>query len=231
MAYSARERYRKKNDIRGQEPILSDMGLSLERDKERDARIKAIELARQNSLNRQQAESTSTANAGDNRTTAYNRPQTMSVYGGLGTMPNPQTQGMNTAANGADIDYTTVNQTANKGWKGLSALNGSRASKKTVSQKESLAHATDVMKPYENNTKAMEILRRYSDLEDTQDRSGMLNFQSIGAYSGQFDKLANDFINETGVSMDEFRKIAENYSYLRHIHTIVVIHTNCLIVK
>ena len=216
MAYSARERYRKKNDIRGQEPILSDMGLSLERDKERDARIKAIELARQNSLNRQQAESTSSANAGDNRTTAYNRPQTMSVYGGLGTMPNPQTQGMNTAANGADIDYTTVNQTANKGWKGLSALNGSRASKKTVSQKESLAHANDVMKPYENNTKAMDILRRYSDLEDSQDRSGMLNFQSIGAYSGQFDKLANDFINETGVSMDEFRQIAENYSYIKH---------------
>lgn len=216
MAYSARERYRKKNDIRGQEPILSDMGLSLERDKERDARIKAIELARQNSLNRQQTESTSDTNAGDNRTTAYNRPQTMSVYGGLGTMPNPQTQGMNTAANGADIDYSKVNQTASKGWKGISALNGTKAKDKTISQEESLAHATEVMKPYTKNAKAMEILNRYSELEDSQDRSGMLNFQSIGAYSGQFDKLANDFINETGVSMDEFRQIAENYSYIKH---------------
>lgn len=214
MAYSARDRYKKRNDVRGPEPILSDMGLSLERDMERDARIKAIEIARQNKLKRQSLETS--VNAGDNRTTAYNRPQSMSVYGGLGTMPNPQTQGMNTAANGADIDYTTVNQTANKGWKGLPALNGSRASKKTVSQEESLAHATEVMKPYENNSKAMEILRRYSDLEDSQDRSGMLNFQSIAAYSGNFDNLANQFIKETGVSMDEFRKIAENYSYLKH---------------
>lgn len=177
---------------------------------QRQARQRAIELAKTSTS------SSSNANAGDNRTTAYNRPQSMSVYGGLGTMPNPQTQGMNTAANGADIDYTTVNQTANNGWKGLPALNGSRASKKTISQEESLAHATEVMKPYENNTKAMEILRRYSDLEDSQDRSGMLNFQSIGAYSGNFDKLANQFIEETGVSMDEFRKIAENYSYLKH---------------
>lgn len=177
---------------------------------QRQARQRAIELAKTSTS------SSSNANAGDNRTTAYNRPQSMSVYGGLGTMPNPQTQGMNTAANGADIDYTTVNQTANNGWKGLSALNGSRASKKTVSQEESLANATEVMKPYENNSKAMEILRRYSDLEDSQDRSGMLNFQSIGAYSGNFDKLANQFIEETGVSMDEFRNIAKNYSYLKH---------------
>ncbi|MBO6127569.1 MAG: hypothetical protein J6P79_01575, partial [Pseudobutyrivibrio sp.] len=109
MAYSARDRYKKRNDVRGPEPILSDMGLSLERDMERDARIKAIEIARQNKLKRQSLETS--VNAGDNRTTAYNRPQSMSVYGGLGTMPNPQTQGMNTAANGADIDYTTVNQT------------------------------------------------------------------------------------------------------------------------
>ncbi len=217
MAYSARERYRKKNDIRGQEPILSDMGLSLERDMERDARIKAIELARQDRLRRQnQSNTTSSANAGDNRTTAYKQPQSTSVYGGLGTLPNAATQGMNTAANGADIDYSKVNENASKGWKGISALNGTKAKDKTISQEESLAHATEVMKPYTNNAKAMEILKRYSELEDSQDRSGMLNFQSIGSYSGQFDKLANDFINETGVSMDEFRQIAENYSYIKH---------------
>ena len=174
---------------------------------QRQARLRAIELAKT---------STSSANAGDNRTTEYNKPQSMSVYGGLGTLPNPTTQGMNTAANGADIDYSKVNESASKGWKGISALNGTKAKDKTISQEESLAHATEVMKPYTKNAKAMEILNRYSELEDSQDRSGMLNFQSIGAYSGQFDKLANDFINETGVSMDEFRQIAENYSYIKH---------------
>ena len=167
---------------------------------QRQARLRAIELAKT---------STSSANAGDNRTTEYNKPQTMSVYGGLGTLPNPTTSG-------ADIDYSKVNENASKGWKGISALNGTKAKDKTISQEESLAHATEVMKPYTKNAKAMEILNRYSELEDSQDRNGMLNFQSIGAYSGQFDKLANDFINETGVSMDEFKQIAENYSYLRH---------------
>ena len=174
---------------------------------QRQARLRAIELAKT---------STSSANAGDNRTTEYNKPQTMSVYGGLGTLPNPTTQGMNTAANGANIDYSKVNENASKGWKGISALNGTKAKDKTISQEESLAHATEVMKPYTKNAKAMDILNRYSELEDSQDRNGMLNFQSIGAYSGQFDKLANDFINETGVSMDEFRQIAENYSYIKH---------------
>ena len=175
---------------------------------QRQARLRAIELAK--------TSSSSSANAGDNRTTAYNKPQSTSVYGGLGTLPNAATQGMNTAANGADIDYSKVNETASKGWKGISALNGTKAKDKTISQEESLAHATEVMKPYTKNAKAMDILNRYSELEDSQDRSGMLNFQSIGAYSGQFDKLANDFINETGVSMDEFRQIAENYSYIKH---------------
>ena len=80
---------------------------------QRQARLRAIELAKT---------TTSSANAGDNRTTAYKQPQTMSVYGGLGTLPNPTTQGMNTAASGA----TATNAARKMRIAGTAALDGER---------------------------------------------------------------------------------------------------------
>ena len=142
MAFDVRAKYRKNHDIASSDnPMLGDMGFSLEKEAERtqyearkqqqfekNARLRAIELAKSKASSNAALEtnSVSDVNAGDNRTTAYNKPQSISVYGGYGTLPNPATQGMNTAANGAKIDYSAVSQkakeadTENKGWKGLS---------------------------------------------------------------------------------------------------------------
>ena len=177
---------------------------------DREARLQALEIARSNSLKTTAVE---TPEAGDNRTTS-NKTQSKSVMGGLGITFDATKQGMNTASSGADIDYST--QAKKDGWRGIGNAITQRAKGNTISKEESLTHATEVVSPYQNNQKAMDALKKYSDLEDQQTRTGMLNFQSIGSFSGQFDKYANEFINETGVSMDEFRKIAENYSYLKH---------------
>ncbi len=177
----------------------------------RRERLAAIELARQSRAEEQ-------TETGIDRTTEITRPKkTINTVGG-GTLFNPATQGMNTAANGADIDYSKVNEkaTTDKGWKGLNGtVIGQRITGNGVNQAQSLAHASEVIAPFENNKKAMDALEKYVEIEDRHTKNKMLNFQA-GAFSAPNTQYAEEFINQTGVSMSDFQNIVANYSQLKH---------------
>ena len=175
---------------------------------QREARLQAIELAKSNGVK---------ANAGDNRTTASVSPvKNVSNPYGL-----PVYKGLNTAENGADVDTDFKTEASTKnGYKGLNAFKETAVGKQIlgngITEEESLKHASEVMKPYENNKKAMAILDEYVAKENEQTRSMFGRFESGMSYSGVFDKLANEFMEETGASIDEFRQIAANYSQLKN---------------
>lgn len=178
----------------------------------------AIELAKQN------ASSNSNVNAGDNRTTAYNKPQSISVYGGYGTLPNPATQGMNTAANGAKIDYSAVSQkakkadTQNKGWKGLNFGKGTE----NISTEDSVKNATKALSGYDSNQ--LDLLEQYVKASDNDEASIFMaaltkdysNLSTAEQSRKDQARIKEEFMKNSGVSEEEFNNLVQYASYMSH---------------
>lgn len=167
---------------------------------------RAVELAKANNQTSQPK-----ANAGNDRTTALR--QNTNPYG------LPVYKGLNTAENGADVDqnkFKTEAATQN-GWKGLNGTGIAKQIKGNgVTEAESLAHAEDVMSKYKFSDKALSILDEYVAKDDESKRSGLWRFESQGSYSGALMNLGDKFKAETGVSDEEFTRIFESYSRLKH---------------
>ena len=178
----------------------------------------AIELAKQN------ASSNSNVNAGDNRTTAYNKPQSISVYGGYGTLPNPATQGMNTAANGAKIDYSAVSQkakeadTQNKGWKGLNFGKDTE----NISTEDSVKNATKALSGYDSNQ--LDLLEQYVKASDNDEASIFMaaltkdysNLSTAEQSRKDQARIKEEFMKNSGVSEEEFNNLVQYASYMSH---------------
>lgn len=240
MAFDVRAKYRKNHDIASSDnPMLGDMGFSLEKDAERtqyeerkkqqlekNARLRAIELAKSKASSNAALEtnSLSDVNAGDNRTTAYNKPQSISVYGGYGTLPNPATQGMNTAANGAKIDYSAVSQkakeadTQNKGWKGLNFGKGTE----NISTEDSVKNATKALSGYDSNQ--LDLLEQYVKASDNDEASIFMaaltkdysNLSTAEQSRKDQARIKEEFMKNSGVSEEEFNNLVQYASYMSH---------------
>ena len=223
MAYDVRKKYNQRNsDVNIDNPYDT-----LAKYRERDARLKAIEKIRQSKL-----QETETAiqqpKAGDNRTTAtMNQPQmkqSRMQQIGNAYIPNAAAQGMNTAANGADVDYTKI-QTKQNGWQGLRGFkkwieNG----EKEVSSEDSYKHATEVLSPLSEDAK--KLLKDYIDAKDIATsqsfaRIGNPYVQGVGEFSDMAlsekrSAAKQKFMEMTGADETAFNHYLESYTWLSH---------------
>lgn len=171
---------------------------------EKKARLKAIELAKANGTTSQ-----SQSNAGNDRTTALR--QNTNPYG------LPVYKGLNTAENGADVAKDKFNTEAatQNGYKGLI---GTKSQEQTISKEQSLAHANEVYAPFKDNQEVTDLFNQYVDAADKLEtdrmtgNSGYSKYRSVRAKQ----KLEKQIRDMTGLSADDFKQVAENYTYLRH---------------
>ena len=179
-----------------------------ERERDRIARQKAIELARAGSTSNVAANT----NAGNDRTTALRQPQ-QNIQGNAIL---PTYSGQNIAANGANVntDFKTETTTKN-GWKGLI---GNKSQEQTISKEQSLAHANEVYAPYKDNQEVTDLLKQYVSTNDDLENLRMHGASADQKYHyvREKQKLEKEIRNITGLSKDDFNQIAENYTYLRH---------------
>lgn len=216
MAFDVRDKYRKNHNITSGNMLTQDIGLSLDRDMERDARLKAIEKARRetnNSFNMKTNDiGFNNINAGNDRTTALRQPQ-QNIQGNAIL---PTYSGQNIAADGANVntDFKTEAATKNS-WKGLI---GSKSQEQTISKEQSLAHANEVYAPYKDNQEVTDLFKQYVSTNDDLENLRMHGASADQKYHyvREKQKLEKEIRNITGMSKDDFNQVAENYTYLRH---------------
>ncbi|SET06236.1 hypothetical protein SAMN02910413_1698 [Pseudobutyrivibrio sp. C4] len=240
MAFDVRAKYRKNHDIASSDnPMLGDMGFSLEKDAERtqyearkqqqlekNARLRAIELAKSKASSNAALEtnSVSDVNAGDNRTTQTVQP--VSSYAAVsGNRMQTQTPVSSYAASNNAIGVNKVNSNSN--WasenaeklnKAKAALNKKAGNEEAITEEQSLDHAKEVISPYMNDSKLTSLLDKYAKLEYYHDMANSssgnrwFDLYSV-ANKKEYDSIKNEFQEATNVSDEEFERIAENYKY------------------
>ena len=174
---------------------------------------KAVELA-QDRANK--------TNAGNNRTTEYKQPASKSVFGGNSITFDATKQGMNTASNGADIDYSAINEKATENEKVWKGLNSGRSN---ISTEESVENATKALSGLTDDQ--LDILEEYVKSSDQKEQltfSHVLN--AMGGYiesgkdiqeaSDKQQSLKEQFIGDSQMSDEDFDKLVEYATYLSH---------------
>ena len=182
--------------------------------KQREYSQRALELARSKSSSNSDAK----PNAGDDRTTAYKQPQTVSDYSGLGTLPTYS--GMNIAANGADIDYSEVNKKATengKGWKGLSRkYNEWLYANNQETEQEYSKRQNDYYNSLDAETKqAVTDMKQAKDVMDTYaspDMAGVVTDDLRNADKKYYD--AKKKLSNKGYSDQDINDMLTSYIYV-----------------